>query len=98
MITQHKWRLAGLAILACSAGMAWYGVETLRDPHSLMYWLVYWGLFLGLIVAAFYIVLLDIRYIRLQYALGRREAFRSTIGSEEFRRKLIEAIQEKERE
>ncbi len=94
MITQTKWRIAGLAILACSAAMAWYGVETLREPHSTMYWLIYWGIFLGLIMAAFYVVLLDIRYIRMQYAIGQREAFRSTLGNEEFRKALIKAIDE----
>ncbi|HPO11906.1 MAG TPA: hypothetical protein PLI09_00555 [Candidatus Hydrogenedentes bacterium] len=96
MITQTRWRITGLAILAGSAAMAWYGVETLREPHSTMYWLIYWGIFLGLIIAAFYVVLLDIRYIRLQYALGQREVFRSTIGNEEFRRALIKAIEENE--
>jgi len=43
-----------------------------------------------------YMVLIDLRYIRLQYLAGRREAFRGTIGDERFRRALIAAQQEAE--
>ncbi len=70
--------------------MAWMGVQA--DFHRVSLWLAiaYWGgVFLLLAVAGF-TVLLDIRYIRLQYALGRREVFRQTLGDEVFRRALIE--------
>ena len=54
-------------------------------------WSARWGGFLRLLFVALYIVLLDVRYIRMQYHLGKREIFRKTLGSEEFRRALREA-------
>ena len=57
----------------------------------MLYLLGYWGVFLVFLLAAFYVVVLDIRYIRLQYLLAQRDAFHHTIGSEDFRRALYEA-------
>ncbi len=91
IITQRKWRIAGGIILVCAGLMAWNGVEELQTGHSMLYLLGYWTLFVGLLLAAFYIVILDLRYIRLQYLLGQRQIFHSTIGSEDFRRALGEA-------
>lgn len=91
LITQRNWRIAGGVILACGAAMAWYGVDFVRQGYPSWFLLAYFGVFLVLLLAAFYIVILDIRYIRLQYVLRQREIFRSTIGSEEFRRALREA-------
>jgi hypothetical protein len=44
-----------------------------------------------------YVVLLDIRYIRLVYRLGQRDIFQHTLGSEEFRRALREAHERENR-
>lgn len=50
----------------------------------------YWLVFSLLLVGALYCVLLDIRYIRLEYRLARRRLFHETLGSEDFRRTLQE--------
>ena len=70
--------------------MAFKGGDVLREGHTVYYLLGYWGIFLALLLGAFYVVILDIRYIRLQYLLAQRDAFHSTIGSESFRRALYE--------
>ena len=46
---------------------------------------------LVLLLTAFYVVLLDIRYIRMQFKIGERELFRETVDNEQFRRALREA-------
>ena len=76
--------------------MAWYGSETVKRDQSILFLLGYWGLFLLLVLVALYVVLLDVRYIRLQYKLGQREIFLKTLGSEEFRRALRRSHQQKE--
>ena len=71
--------------------MAWYGVENRFFISSLSLFLSYWGVFLGLLVITLYIVMLDIRFIHLQYKIHQRELFRQTLGDESFRKDLIEA-------
>ena len=86
--------MGGVAV-ACCALMAWYGAGTLRVDASPLFLFAYWGIFLGLLVVVFFTVLLDIRFIRLQYRLGEREIFHSTLGSEDFRRALGQAQQQR---
>jgi predicted Holliday junction resolvase-like endonuclease len=80
--------------MGAAALMVWLGVDYLRiwswPVHA-----VYWGFFLLILIAAMYIVLIDIRYIRLQYKLEQREIFQSTLADEEFR-KALRAAQEAE--
>lgn len=68
--------------------MAWYGarpgVTNLDWPHLA----VYWGVFLLSLLVTVYMVLLDLRYIRLLYLQGEKKLFEETLGSEEFRRAL----------
>lgn len=97
LINQRMWRIVGgIAILAC-VFMAWYGGENLSRNHSPMFLLIYWGIFMLLLLVAMYVVLLDIRYIRLQYTLGARDIFDNTLGSEEFRKAIREAQEEERR-
>ena len=90
LFDQRTWRIAGGLSIAAAAFMAWYGSEHATRGHSIVFLVVYWGIFLLLLLFALYMVLIDVRYIRLQYELGRREIFRRTLGSEEFRRSLQE--------
>jgi len=76
--------------------MAWYGAAEVGRGTPWPFLVAYWGAFLLLLLTAMYMVLIDLRYIRLQYLAGRREAFRGTIGDERFRRALIAAQQEAE--
>lgn len=81
--------MGGVAIAVCAI-MAWYGVAFVRSGATPLFLFCYWGVFLVSLVVAMYMVLLDVRYIRLQYILGKREVFRSTLGEESFRRSLRE--------
>lgn len=95
MLTQRVWRTVGVVAVACCAILAWYGDDTLRSGASLFYLLLYFSLFALSLLVAVYVVLLDIRHIRLQYLAGQQEIFRSTLGSEEFRRELRKKQTEK---
>lgn len=88
MQLQTKWRLAGGGAVGLSAVMAWYGAAFLSFREGTLFLLAYWGVFLALLLVAFYCVLLDIRYIRMLYALERRRVFHETLGNAEFRRAL----------
>lgn len=59
---------------------------------SLAFCLAYWFVFMLLILGAFYAAFLDIRYLRLQYAVGKRELLRDTLDDEEFRNTLLDAM------
>ena len=91
MITQARWRTVGAVAIGGAAIMAWFGVEWEPLRHSALLFCAYWGGFLLLFLASVYIAVLDIRYIRMQYAVERRNLFRQTIGEQEFRQSLSEA-------
>jgi hypothetical protein len=71
--------------------LAIFGERALRPELPLLLHALYWGLFLVLLVVALYMVLLDVRYIRLQYLLARREIFQETLGDPTFRSALRDA-------
>jgi hypothetical protein len=91
LITQSRWRVAGALTTAGAALMAWYGAENRFFTNSLSLFLSYWGFFFVLLVITFYIVMLDIRYIHLQYKIHQRELLHQTLADESFRREIIEA-------
>ncbi len=62
---------------------------------SVFFCIAYWGVFSLLIFVSLYVAALDIRYIRLQYVLGKREILKGTIDDTEFRDTLIDAIHKK---
>lgn len=97
IVNQRTWRMIGAAAILVCVIMAWYGGDNLSRNHSPMFLLVYWGIFLLFLLAAFYVVLLDIRYIRLMYVLGERDIFENTLGSEEFQKALREAQEDERR-
>jgi len=74
--------------------MAWYGAESGFFVQTPLYCFLYWGIFVVLLAVSFYVVVLDVRYIRLLYALEKRELFLQTLGDEEFRKHLIGAQEE----
>ena len=71
--------------------MAWWGSNTVVWIRSPVAFFGYWGLFTLFLAASLFIVVLDIRYIRLQYLLGQRELLRRTLEDEAFRRALLDA-------
>lgn len=91
MDMQQKWRIAGVVCIVAAGAMAWFGPGLLQGgvrPGTLV---LYWGVFLVFLLAAIACVILDLRYIRLEYAIGKRKAFEDTLGDEEFRKVLMAA-------
>ena len=82
-----RWACAGTTALA--ALLAWYGSEAGPVFASLLTTAAYWGLFVVLLFASLYLVVLDLRFIRLAYALEKRRLYQETLGSEEFRKSLL---------
>lgn len=74
--------------------MAWHGVPLIRAQTSVLFLIVYWGAFLALLIGAFVMALLDLRYIRVLHALEQRRIFHETIGSPSFRQALRAAHKE----
>lgn len=97
-LTQRGWRTAGAVSLVAAcvlafAGMQWQALRfALRE--SVWYFLGYWGCFFLLIVIAVYLALVDLRYIRLQYAAAQRRLIRETFEDEAFRKALQQASKE----
>ena len=91
LIKQRTWRAAGVACIGGCAFMAWYGQGSFLSENTPLFLLGYWVLFLVLLLVAFYVVILDIRYIRMQLKMGERELFRETVDNEQFRKALREA-------
>lgn len=91
IINQRQWRKAGALSIAACALLAWVGATRNFFLDSPLIGILYWGAFLVLMALTFLIVWLDIRYIRLQYALERRNVFRETLGEEQFRKELLKA-------
>ena len=93
VLSQRQWRKAGALTIAVCALLAWVGAKAHFFLDSPILCILYWGVFLVLVALTFLIVWLDVRYIRLQYALERRNVFRETLGDEEFRKALLKAQQ-----
>ena len=87
-ITQTGWRTVGGIAVGISAIMAVVGVkwEAIREPH--VFFFTYWIVFLALFFVAIVCALLDFRFIRMQYAVAKREIFEQTLGEETFRRSI----------
>ena len=90
MLTQRRWRIAGAVLLVVSGAMAYYGVRLPFTRESPCVYIAYWSVFLAAFVAAIYCAFLDLRYIRVQWAIEERELFRQTLGDESFRKALRE--------
>ncbi len=96
-LTQKFWRRAALGCLTAAGVMAWYG-GMMMDPKQHWLWLAgYWGVFLFLLLAALYAAVLDLRFIRLHYALGARDIYQETVGDPAFREALRKALEEERR-
>ncbi|MBI4556861.1 MAG: hypothetical protein HY706_04695 [Candidatus Hydrogenedentes bacterium] len=96
VITQTGWRAVGAATIGFSALMAWYGPYWTLLRQSVFYFCLYWGTLVVLLIVSVYIAVLDMRYNYLRYTIARREAFRETLGSEEFRKALQQGQKHRE--
>ena len=94
IVTQRRWRVVCSVLIVCATGMAVYGVKEGFFASQPLHALIYWAVFLLLLAVVLFIVILDIRYIRLQYAVAKRELLRQTLGDETFRKALIRAQRE----
>lgn len=75
--------------------LAWYGTKPGVTDLDWPLQVVYWGVFLLAMLVTVYMVLLDLRYIRLRYIQEEKALFEETLGSEEFRRALREGQAER---
>jgi hypothetical protein len=75
------WRIVGVLALVAAGLMTGLGVGWERLKGDIVVFLGYWGLVLLLVGASFFIAVLDMRYIRLQYAIAKQKAFRETLGN-----------------
>ena len=94
MLKQWHWRVGGVICIVLAGLMAYVGMDAAfvrRSPHIFC---VYWGVFLILFLAALFCAWLDMRYIRAEYAIGKRDVFQDTLGDEAFRKALREAQRE----
>lgn len=87
-LTQKTWRIVGALSLSLAGGMAWFGAKMDIQAYSPIFLMVYWAIFLLALLVTFYMVLLDIRYIRLSYLQDERDLFLETLGDEELRQTL----------
>ena len=97
MVKQIHWRILGAVALATCGGLAWFGSEWSVVRQSPGAFMAYWAVILVSFIVVVYCVLLDLRYIRAQYAIDRRDLFNETLGDEEFRKVLRAAQEEKAR-
>lgn len=88
-LNQRTWRTVGGVCIVIAAAMAWYGSENVSRAGSLVGFAIYWLIFLLLFLIAIYMVLLDLRYIRLQYLIAERDLYLDAVAAE--RRRLAAA-------
>ena len=63
---------------------------TLELSHSALFLAAYWTIFMLLLLASLYLALIDLRYIRLQYLVEKREIYGRTMGDQAFREALLQ--------
>ncbi len=91
MKAQRYWRITGAVCIVCAAALAVVGARVDWQSANLLFIIGYWSIFLAALLSAIYCAIIDIRYISLEFTADQREAFRETLGNEEFRRALREA-------
>lgn len=93
ILTQRGWRIALAGTMTLAGLMAWYGSDAPALQASLRYFAIYWGVFLLLLLISLYLIVLDFRFIHVQYLIARRDLLRETLEDEVFRKTLINAQQ-----
>ena len=56
--------------------------ENLVAESSAVFCILYWSVFVAALVAAVYLAFIDIRFIRLQYALEKQQLFKQSLGDD----------------
>lgn len=90
MHLQTKWRIVGGVALACAGLMTWYGAEAAFPRQSMGAFFLYWGICVLCLVAAVFIAIFDMYYIRMRYAMEKRELARASIADKALRNALKE--------
>lgn len=85
---QTKWRIVGGVAVGICGVMALRGSGNEALNSSRIGFIIYWSVFLLLFAVAIFCVLLDIRHIRMQFAMAKREIFEQTLGEESFRKAM----------
>lgn len=94
LLSQRHWRTIGLVALATCGVMAWLGTRPGFSEYGRNTVLVFWAIFLLSLLVTLYMVLLDFRYIRMEYKIRERALFEETLGNESFRREMLQAQKE----
>ena len=97
MITQKHWRVTGGVSIACCALLAFWGSHIAFGKESILFISGYWLLLLACLLVSLYCALLDLRYIRAQYAVMRRDLFEDTLGKGALQRAIEEAREDQTR-
>ncbi len=90
MHLQTKWRIASGVALACAAVMTWYGAEGELPRQSIGAFLLYWGICVLFLLIAVFLAIFDISYIRMRYAVEKRELARASLADKTLRKALKE--------
>lgn len=94
LFEQRTWRIVGGVSILIAAAMAWYGSEHMVRGVAVWQLAVYWLVFLLLFLLAMYMVLLDLRYIRMQHAIDQRDLYLKTLADETVREALRKAMEQ----
>jgi hypothetical protein len=78
--------------------MAGYGANSEGLRRSPVLFLAYWLVFLVIFLVTVWMAIIDFRYIRMEYALAKKEIFKQTLGEEALRKSLREATRATEPE
>ena len=97
MVTQWKWRVIGVVCLIVCVLLAVMSTFVVSPGVSVLFLIIYWGLFTALMLVALYIALLDIRYTRMRYKLAERVLFHDAFMTPEFRDAMKNAVTEQGR-
>ena len=90
MRLQTKWRIVGGVALACAGAMTWHGAEAAFPRQSVGAFFLYWGICVLCLAVAVFIAIFDLRYIRMRYAMEKRELVRESLADQALRKALKE--------
>lgn len=71
-------------------------INSLTPQHSFLFCFIYWTIFAILLFTTFYIAVLDMRYIRMQFSMNKQALIKEAWEDEDFR-KLLKNVHEEDK-
>ncbi len=96
--SQNTWRITGGAAISVCAAMTLFSGFIVKPGTPMPVLAVYWGVWVVLLLVAMYCVLLDLRYVRMEFLTEERDLFKETLAEESFRAALVQAQREYQQE